>query len=157
MVIPIQLGPHKLRLMTSVVETDVPLLLSRESLKRASAEIDFKQDQIRILGDVVHVVISKTGHLCIPLVSRDIKQAVKQELSSCPLQENDDKVNEKKIHKLHKQFAHPKAQKLKELIRNSGVSDKKIEEIVDTVANNCDTCKSFRRLPLHPVVNFCTF
>ena len=154
MVIPIQLGPHKLRLMTSVVETDVPLLISRESLKRASAEIDFKQDQIRILGDVVDVVISKTGHLCVPLVSRDIKQTVKQVLFSCPLQENDDKVNEKKIHKLHKQFAHPKAQKLKELIRNSGVSDKKIEEIVDNVSNNCDTCKRFRRPPLRPVVNF---
>ena len=73
---------------------------------------------------------------------------------SCPLQIDDDQANIKKVTKLHKQFAHPRSIKLKELIRKSGVKDKGIEQIVDTVSDNCDICKRFRRPPLRPVVAF---
>ena len=63
----------------------------------------------------MNVVDSESCHLCVPLIYRDIKhvkQAVKQVLFTCPLQENDDKANERKILKLHRQFAHPKPNKL---------------------------------------------
>ena len=135
-VIPVQFGPHKFRLVTSVVDADVPLLLSRKSLKRAGASIDFKLDRLTVQGDVIDIVESRTGHLCVPLLSRCIKQTVKQVLFSCPLQEGDDEANRKKILKLHRQFAHPKPDKLIELIRKSGVSDKVIEDTVTNVSDN---------------------
>lgn len=153
-VIPIQLGSHKLKLMTSVVDSDVPLLISRVSLKRAQAQIDFKHDKLLVFDEPVDVFISETGHMCVSLVSREPKQTIKQVMFSCPLQADDDQANIKKIEKLHKQFAHPRALKLKELIRNSGVIDKNIEQIVDTVSDKCDTCKRFRRPQSRPVVTF---
>ena len=153
-VIPIQLGSHKLKLSTCVVDSDVPLLLSRVSLKRAHAQIDFKNDKLLVFDEPVDVFISENGHLCVSLLSKEPKQIVKQVLFSCPLQVDDDQANIKKITKLHKQFAHPKSIKLKELIRKSGVNDKGIEQIVDTVSDNCDICKRFRRPPLRPVVTF---
>ena len=153
-IIPVQLGSQKFKLISSVVECDVPLLLSRVSLKRADATIDFKSDELWIAGDKIEVKESKSGHLCVPLITRNVKQTVKQVMFSCPLQkDDDDKANITKIEKLHKQFAHPTAEKLKELIRNSGVVDKKIFKIVDAVTDKCDTCKRFKRPPLRPVVS----
>ena len=64
--IPIQIGSVQAMLETHVVGADIPLLLSRESLKRAEAEIDFQHDTIRILGEKVGLRISTTGHLLLP-------------------------------------------------------------------------------------------
>ena len=153
-VIPIQLGSYKLKLSTCVVDSDVPLLLSRVSLKRAHAQIDFKNDKLLVYDEPVDVFISENGHMCVSLVNKEPKQIINHVLFSCPLKVDDDQANIKKITKLHKQFAHPRSIKLKELIRKSGVNDKSIEQIVDTVSDNCDICRRFRRPPLRPVVTF---
>ena len=150
--LPITLGSRKFNLDTCIVESDVPLLISRPSLERADATISFGTKEIWIGFEQIPVVEFKSGHMGVPLISRNIKQTVKQVLFSCPLQQNDDKANEKKILKLHKQFAHPKPEKLIDLIRKSGVCDKKISDIVQSVSKNCDTCQRFQRSPLRPVV-----
>ena len=155
-VIPVQFGSQQAKLMICVVDCDVPLLLSRESLKRANAEIDFKQDKVVILGEQINVMISSSGHLCIPILcnSSTSKQRVKQVLFSSPLQSDDNQANQRKIIKLHKQFAHPSADRLKQLIRNSGVIDPEIDSIVDRVSADCDICKRYRKPPPRPVVGF---
>ena len=54
--------------MTSdVVSCDVPLLLSRESLERAKAVIDFQKGELLFLGKVIPAIITKSGHYCLPL------------------------------------------------------------------------------------------
>ena len=151
-VIPIQLGSQKFKLHTSVVECDVPLLISRPTLARADAYIGFRQDELWIGNERINVIQTKSGHLSVPIISRDTKQTVKQVLFSCPLQKDDDKANQSKISKLHKQFAHPNPDKLIDLIRNSGITDKKIEDTVKAISNNCDICARFKRPPLRPVV-----
>ena len=132
-VIPVQFGSQQIKLMTNVVECDIPLLLSRETLKRAGTEIDFKSDTVVLLGEKIDIVVSKSGHLCVPLPRRLEKQGIKQVLFSSPVQSDDDKANEAKIVKLHKQFAHPSSDRLKKLIRDSGVVDSDLGKMVDTV------------------------
>ena len=46
--IPIKIGSVQATLETHVVSCDIPLLLSRESLKRAGTEIDFSRDEVRM-------------------------------------------------------------------------------------------------------------
>ena len=150
-VIPIQLGSQKFKLHTSVVECDVPLLISRPTLARADAYIGFRQDELWIGNERIDVIETKSGHLCVPITNRSVKQSVKQVLFSCPLQK-DDKSNVSKISKLHKQFAHPTPEKLIDLIRNSGIVDKKIEDTVKEISKNCDICARYKRPPLRPVV-----
>ena len=153
-VISVQFGSQQIKLMTNVVECDIPLLLSRETLKRAGAEIDFKSDTVVLLGEKIDVVVSKSGHLCVPLPRRLEKQGIKQVLFSSPVQSDDDKANEAKIVKLHKQFAHPSSDRLKKLIRDSGVVDSDLGKMVDTVTLNCNVCKKYRRPPPRPIVSF---
>ena len=152
--LPIQIGSQHVKLRTNVVDCDVPLLLSRESLKRANAEIDFRTDSVSLLGEKVEVKVSKSGHLCVSLEPRRGTHNVKQVLFSSPLNVNDVSGNEKKILKLHKQFAHPSAERLTQLIRNSGVTDTHLNEIVNTVSQSCDVCKRFRKPPPRPAVGF---
>ena len=152
--LPIQIGSQHVKLRTNVVECDVPLLLSRESLKRDNAEIDFRTDSVSLLGEKVEVKVSKSGHLCVSLEPRRGAHNVKQVLFSSPLNVADTLGNEKKILKLHKQFAHPSAERLKQLIRNSGVTDTHLNEIVDNVSQSCDVCKRFQKSPPRPAVGF---
>ena len=56
--------------------------------------------------------------------------------------------------KLHKQFAHPAAQRLKKLIQESGVDNPTVLDMIDDVSASCDTCKRYKRTPSSPVTGF---
>ena len=153
--IPITLGTQKVTLRTYVVDCDVPLLMSRQSLKRAQCHIDFVHDKVYMFGEEVPMKLSRTGHYCVPLVSEDKSGMVKNVLFTSPVDPSDsNKSNHKKVLKLHKQFAHPAPDRLKRLIWDSGVKDTAIDKTVDEVSQNCDICKRFRRSPARPVVTF---
>ena len=137
--LPIMVGSAHAKLDTHIIDSDIPLLLSRDSLKKADAEIDFRQDTIHMLGEKVHLKISTTGHLLLPL-----SFPPENCLLTSPIQP-DNENTQKQIIKLHKQFAHPSADRLKNLIRNSGTNDKSIDKIIDSVTNDCDSCKRFKK------------
>ena len=44
---------------------------------------------------------------------------------------------EKKAIKLHRQFGHTTAGKLKKLVRDANISDSKLDMAIDKVTNNC--------------------
>lgn len=154
--IPVHFGSVSARLDTSIVECNVPLLMSRISLKRAEASLDFSNDEITILGEDVPITISKSGHYCVSLSrslncnSRDIQRI----LFTAPLEPGNTEDNKRKVLKLHKQFAHPPAERLKKLISDSGVNDSDINQLVDHVSSHCDICRQFKRPPLKPAVAF---
>ena len=152
--IPVTFGSQKARLATHVVECDVPLLISRQSLKRAHCQIDFVQDRVYMFGEEVMVKLSKTGHYCLPLTSDNREEIVQNVLFSSPINPGSETENLKKVTKLHKQFAHPSSERLKRLIWNSGVRDPGIDKVVDDVTQKCDICKRFRRSPPRPIVTF---
>ena len=52
---------------TDIVDSDVPLLLSRASMKRAAMQIDFKNDTIEVFGQKTDLVVTKSGHYTIPI------------------------------------------------------------------------------------------
>ena len=66
-VFPIYVGHSKYKLGVDVVKCNVPLLLSRETLKRARAKIDIGLASICFLGTTVPLSISSTGHLCLQI------------------------------------------------------------------------------------------
>ena len=101
---------------THVIECDIPLLMSRESLKKAHAEIGFKSDTICMFGQDLPLKISQTGHLLLPLTGTITENC----FFTSPINTTNPDVYKKQDLKLHKQFARPKPDKLKMLIKNSG-------------------------------------
>ena len=155
-VIPIHFGSQKAQLEVNIVSCNVPLLLSRLSLKRANSKLDFSNDKINILGEQVPIHISNSGHYCISLsrttncTTRDTEKI----FFTSPVVTGDTTGNKTKVLKLHKQFAHPAPEKLKKLIRNSGSDDPDVYRLVDEISKNCDVCKKFKPTPLRPAVGF---
>ena len=152
--IPIYIQGRKLKISTQVVEANIPLLLSRSTMKKASAELNFETDIIKIFGKEVPLKISQSGHYCLPIgrpVSVDNPETV---LFTSPLANVRRKDVHQSIEKLHKKFIHPPAYKLKKLINDSGIKDKDILNAVDFVSEKCTTCKMFRTTPPRPVVSF---
>ena len=144
-------------LTSDVVSCDVPLLLSRESLERANAVIDFQKGELLFLGKVIPVVITRSGHYCLPL-TRDMSMDNKHTnniLFNFKLDDNmlPDCLS-KKINKLHRQFAHPTADRLIKLLKTAGVDRKTVFDSVHDVTNSCDVCRRLKKSPLRPIVGF---
>ena len=54
--------------------------------------------------------------------------------------------------KLHRQFAHPRSDKLKSLLKDAQISDKTLEKHLDNLDNTCDACLRYIKPKPRPVV-----
>ena len=77
---------------------------------------------------------------------------VQRILLTSPFSDSDVNHNEQKVRKLHRQFAHTSAGPLKNLLRTAGIDDKSIMKLVDSVSENCKTCRQLKRPANRPVV-----
>ena len=114
--------------------------------------------RIFIFNEAVPLITSDSGHYCLPL-SRSIEEPQSPEtikiMFTSPINKEDDATEcRKKITKLHKQFAHPHADKLKNLIKVAGTSSKYVLDMVQDVTNKCDLCKRYKHSPPKPAVCF---
>ena len=92
-------------LETEVISYDIPLLLSKDTMKTANTVIGFKDDSVTMFGNKAKIYYTETGHYCvnikhqnkltenIALYSREIDQASETEKKKIAL-------------KLHRQFGH---------------------------------------------------
>ena len=64
--IPVVIAGQHVLLTTEVIENDIPLLLSKDTMKKANTYIDFANDKI-ILNKKVPVKFTTSGHYCIPI------------------------------------------------------------------------------------------
>ena len=149
--IPCEIAGVRCKLTTDVVDRDIPLLLGKPAMKKAKVKLDLENDCATIFGKTVDLQCTSSGHYCIPIVetTMPVGDTVEALLSE---DEKSAEENRKKIEKLHKQFAHPTAQKLKYLLKDANVSDEGILDLVDEVVSKCETCKRYKKTPPRPVV-----
>ena len=143
-VIPIKMCGQDMVIKANLVENNVPLLISNDSLKSAKAKINFVQDTIEVGGNFQKLISTPSGHYGIPLSGEEICST---ELSS----QNEHKVfltkesDPKKLAlHIHKYFAHASPQKLKQFVGNT--NHPKREEICKALDQiDCDVCKKYKR------------
>ncbi len=145
---PIKIGDTTAILNSHVIDCDIPLLLSRESLQKSDAKIDFNKDTICMFGQSLPMAVSSSGHLLLPLTNPINEEC----FLTSPINAEDITKARQQVSKIHKQFAHPRPEKLKKLIADSGNSDKNIMKMVDEITENCDICKKFKRPLPRPIV-----
>ena len=68
--IPVIIAGTSATITTDVVQYDIPLLLSKEAMKKARTQIDFEEDKVLIFGKKVDIKFSSTGHYCIKLENK---------------------------------------------------------------------------------------
>lgn len=153
--IPVYIGQKRVTLSTDIVPCDIPLLISRHSMHRAGAVINFQTHSVTLFGQLVSVMISSSGHYCLPLTRRmeiDCKHT-QSILFNFQMTDTGDALA-KKVKKLHIQFAHPNPERLINLLRDAGIDDSSVFDLVKSITADCDTCKRYKKKPLRPVVGF---
>jgi len=124
---PAYIANKKIFIITDVISNDIPLLLSKESMKKGQAKLNFITDSISIFGNEIPLQTTSTGHylLCIGNTTEYLNNHIKSNIVLFSSQfMNADKAERYKIAlKVHKQFVHPRHQKLKSLFSTAGVSD----------------------------------
>ena len=65
--IPAVIAGQNMLLTIEVIENDIPLLLSKDTMKKANTYIDFANNEIIILNKEVPVKFITSGHYCIPI------------------------------------------------------------------------------------------
>ena len=68
--IPAMVAGEMCNIESDIIAEDIPLLLSKNSLKKADAIIDMKNDKAFILGKEVKLHLSTSGHNCIDIDPR---------------------------------------------------------------------------------------
>ena len=67
MTLPCWMGGMKGEMCTDVVDCNIPLLLSRKSMKATGMILNFKKDEVSVGGRAIKLKITKSGHLALPI------------------------------------------------------------------------------------------
>ena len=142
--LPVTIGSKQVNLETDVVEADIPLLLSKYSMKKAETTIDFSTDMVTMFGEKMKLNFASSGHYMIPLYPE-------QEILTVAVEGTSLKKN---AIKLHLQFGHAPGHKIIQLLKDAGNDDQDLFKIVNEVVDGCDVCKLYHKNKSRPVVGF---
>ena len=65
MTFPTKIGHKNIMIRTDVIDTDLPLLLSKSAMKKANRKFDFSNDTINMLDQKVNIVFTSSGHYAV--------------------------------------------------------------------------------------------
>ena len=112
-ILPCVITKMDVKIISDVVNADIPLLLSKKAMKRAWTSLNFNDDTAEMFGKKIQLLCTTSGHYHIPIL-RPPPDWVKFKYILYLNQMNKKSKTEKfKIAtKLHKQFSQPSAKKL---------------------------------------------
>ena len=152
---PAVLGNEKVFIEANTVVNEIPLLMSRSSMKKAQMIINF--DMAQINGNQVKLNCTSTDHCCIPLTKlllsdKDSSQSTVV-LHTTTIKNATRKELINKAVKLHCQFSHTSKEKLCKLLKQgSGFDDDEFLDLVKEPCDLCQVCQKFKRPPSRPIV-----
>ena len=153
--IPVIKAGVRVLLNTNVINHNIALLLSKEAMRNADTKTDFQHDTVHIFEKKTDIVFSSTGHYCIPINDDNANCPVLSTqiaFMCCNLQNKSEDEKFRIATKLHHQFAHPRSDKLKSLLKNAQISDKTLEKHLDSLDDTCDVCLKYKKPKARPVV-----
>ena len=148
--IPAMIGESKVIIGTDVVEGDIPLLFSRESMKKCGSNLNFRDDTLEIFGQKLNLVVTESGHYALPLGRNKqvMVDVAREDVKVTLFVKNDDSM--KVAFQLHQMFVHPSADRLNNLVENQGKDCSDLVTAINKVSKKCKICAVYRK----PVVGF---
>lgn len=150
--IPARIAGKDVTIITDVVDSDIPLLLSRTAMKTAGVKLNLEDDTAEILGKTMNLNVTSSGHYCIPIDKAEMIPV--EEVCSVRIDDVDPKKRYSTLLKLHRQFAHPPKKRLVSLLQDAGAWRDNFDEDLEKIEERCDVCKTYARTPSRPVVSF---
>ena len=153
---PVIIGNKNYVMEVDVVDNEIPLLISKKSMKRMGMTLNFKNDTANVGEKDIPLYCTKSGHYSIPLTSwcidtKDPNNHIVLHMKHLQGLSKEEKM--KKAGKLHRQFAHASKEKLVKLIKESkDFCDKEFIDCVKECCIKCEICKKYKRPYRRPVV-----
>ena len=141
-------------IVTDVVDADIPLLLSKDSMKRARICLNFENDSIMMFKKKIPLRCTSSWHHHIPITkSLPDKSKFKHTFFIKEISKNKwEKI--KIVTKLHRQFSHPRSKKLCDLVKNAGIREIEFIKILQVLPNSCKVCIRYKKTEPRPIVGF---
>lgn len=149
--LPAMIAGKEVTIRTDVVESDIPLLLSRQAMKTASVKMDLENDTVNIFGQDIALNLTNAGHYCIPIDKAE--KITVAEVFSAQVEKMDRNNTYKMLLKLHRQFAHPPMKKLSALLQDAGKWQEEYKDLLEQICKNCDICQRYAKTPPRPAVS----
>ena len=130
LIIPIKVGRRKYLLRVEVVEEEIPLLLSKPSMKSLKMNLDFDKDVAYTGNEEIKLSCTTSGHYHLHLTPCNIDAC---NITLTVTEGLDIKQKKVKAFKLHRQFGHATEDKLMKLVKNSNVKDKELIKYIKEV------------------------
>ena len=146
-IIPCVLAGKNIKIRTDIVDCNIPLLLSKESMKKAGMVIDTNTDTVMVFGKKIRLSTTSIGHYKLSIVQPPTDAEVEHILLTFGSAGPDAIAT-----KLHRQFAHPSAERLKKLIKDARQDDEELMEAVEKITKECDICIQYKKPRPRPVV-----
>ena len=144
--LPVQIAGKLVEVTTDVIKSDIPMLLSKESMKKMGMILNFINDTVQVGEKFVNLSETSSGHYIIPL----LRETQEIHLSMKMPEKKSERLTE--VRKIHRQFAHPSKQSLIKLLQEGGLWSQEVSDCVDEIYLKCDICKQTSRVPSRPVV-----
>ena len=158
-VLPVCLAGKEVTIATDVVDADIPLLISVESMKRAQIVVNFHTDEAIIMGRKVKLQKTSSGHLSLPLkvtdsrnrsgeivLDEEVYEVMDAEECMISIESADTQERMKALRKLHMQMGHLPVENL---IRTSGKWKPGMEKLIEDIESSCLTCTLLPRIHVH--------
>lgn len=152
--IPAQIGAHNVMIKTDVVDSSIPLLLSKAAMKTAKTKINFTDDTVNMFGEKQPVKLTSSGHYAVPLNSNDVILREVEQSENVNVTLHTEDLDYKHVaRKLHSQFSHPSKKRLFKLVERAGLgNNQELLEEIKVISDSCQICKEFKKPTPKPSV-----
>ena len=147
-----------MKIEANVIASDIPLLLSRESIKATHTQTNFAENKVTMLGKTLNLQFTSSGHCSIPICTP--KQVILQNKDQPEVSvmftmfSKTTEEKRKTAMKLQKQFAHPHNDQLIQLIKDGGIEDRDLFSMIQDVETTCEIRIKHKNPHSRPVVGF---
>ena len=152
--VPAILAGTSVTIGVDVIDSDIPLLLSKQAMKKAGMNIDLQNDVATVFGKEEKLITTSCGHYCMPLLGEadDGIEKVVEEVLAIDLENIAEKDQIKAMEKLHKQFGHTSKEKFFNFMKDAKAWHAGLEKHLDNIISQCVGCIKKKRNPAKPVV-----
>ena len=148
-IIPAKIGGEYNEIEMDVIQSDIPLLLSKGEMKKLGIVLDMKNDTGLINGKPLILSTTTAGHYVVDLLHH--KEELEQ-VNIAELDEGDESTQMKALRKIHLQFGHRPKHQFVTILKEAGKWQEQFSKMIDRIMERCEGCILRSRTPDRPAV-----
>ena len=152
--IPVIIANEVHELELDVIDSDIPLLMSKEHMKKLGIALNLVNDTATANGNPIKLHTTSAGHYIINLLGQDDNEdsMVMENVMLIDLEQATIRQQYQMLEKLHRQFGHGSKSKFVDLLKGAEQWREHFDEMIDKIIDGCEGCIFKKRLPDKPSV-----